>query len=946
MTDLYAFRALRAPRRTEAVDDFTLTTEWSEVDPNIHTHVRRWQWGGAEFLPQLRDLVANAENPAGQAHDLAEAFLQDPTAITLLALRGGVDPAATMPGEEEGETVAIPGQPGLAMIDRLDRWLVTQDNQPEPHELDEWLRAAISQLAPDLSPGAGGGGAGDGGGGAGGGGNGGEHADDEGDGPPLPLESRKALHGFLGETWSRLLDSLAAALLLPHEGELAQRLNRLLLVAGLVERRSFYRQPLTKKKILDLLAHRTPLLPDPPFPEVLPEDQVKLVRRATTSDLFVVRKEWRGYVADEIAEIRNVMAGEDNDTRFIRIDESELVETTTSSTDSTSESSSETSDESRFNEQSKHELDLAISAKGQVDVSAQYTSVKLDVSAGFSADFSMKDSTDRATEIAKKAIARAASKVETQTRQERTRRTLTRTELRERHKLNNPSADNVRGVYRWVARVDRFQIWRYPDRLQLEFEIPEPGRYLLEQLSNVPTRAGSVGKPPDFELPAGGITAENYLHLAATYGATGMPEPPQPMTGASAAIALMAKDPGTQPSADYWNAPVLTQNVEVAVPPGYAVTTVKANVEVTPFTAIWGREMSDKVGYDRQESMHTITATVAAGDQMVFDSQAGPGGGTNSIMSDVARNHLTQYLDGHMHHTGTEQTLTHPVTVKLPISVCLVGAWTGNVGIDLKCELTQQAKAAWVQGVYDTLRAAHDTWLREWRAEQAMAGNPATLAERSPARNADMMQDEVRRHVVAWLLGESPFQGRKAVPDPPDPAAAPVEDNTPDIDVSAALGSANTIQFLEQALEWSNLAWVAYPYYWADRKRWSDLMDLETVDPALGDFLRAGSIRVVVPARPGFSTAVLHWLTFRQPWLGGSCAPVPGQSMYVAVAREIQDQLMPPPDGEPGDSWEVALPTTLQWLDDKASGLPRNTMARLGKPPHEPPDQLLGEEVV
>src|SRR5690348_3431451 len=103
MTDLYAFRALRAPRRTEAVDDSTLTTEWSEVDLVMHTAVLRWQWVGAEFLPRLRDLVANAENPAGQAHDLAEAFLQGPTAITLLALRGGVDLAATMPGVEDGE---------------------------------------------------------------------------------------------------------------------------------------------------------------------------------------------------------------------------------------------------------------------------------------------------------------------------------------------------------------------------------------------------------------------------------------------------------------------------------------------------------------------------------------------------------------------------------------------------------------------------------------------------------------------------------------------------------------------------------------------------------------------------------------------------------------------------------------------------------------------------
>src|SRR5262249_3629866 len=164
------------------------------------------------------------------------------------------------------------------------------------------------------------------------------------------------------------------------------------------------------------------------------------------------------------------------------------------------------------------------------------------------------------------------------------------------------------------------------------------------------------------------ITPENYLGLAVAFGATGLPEPPQPSTGTSAGIALMAKDAGTQPSADYWNAPVLAQSVEVAVPPGYAVTAVKVNIEVTPFNAIWSREMSDHVGYDRQQTLHTITASVAAGDQMIFDKQAGPGDNSNSIMTSGSPDHLVQYLDGHLHHQGAEQALAHPVTVKLPIS--------------------------------------------------------------------------------------------------------------------------------------------------------------------------------------------------------------------------------------------------------------------------------------
>jgi hypothetical protein len=893
-----------------------MRTEWSEVDLFIRTHVVRYDWRGTELLPKLRQLVEDSQHPANGAPPFAQEFLDGPTGITLATLRGGVDPAATLPPDENGQTLPIPGQAGLALVDRLDRWLVTQDNEPAPATLDEWLRTAITQLVADL---------------------GGPAVDPE---QPLPIERRSTLHGILGATWSRLLDSLSAALLLPHESELAQRLNRLFLVSGLIERRSAYQRVLTPKEIATLLAYRTILLPDPPFPQVVPPDQVKLVRQATTSDLFVVRREWRGYLADEIADIRNVMAKEKNETEFIRIDESEVIATTDQSTSSSSESSSEASDESSFNELTKRELDLDINANGQVNVSAQYSSVKLDVSAGFSADFSLKDSTDRATQIAKRAISRSASKVETQTREQRTRRTLARTELREKHGLDNSTSDHVRGVYRWVKRVDRFQIWRYPDRLQLEFQIPEPGRYLLEQLGDPPARAGAIGEPPAFVIPNGGYTRANYLAQAAIYGATGLPAPPQPITAAAGAIALMSKDDGKQPAGDMWNPPVLSQAIEIPVPAGYQVTKVRVNVEATPMHAKWVREMTGHSGFDTQEAYHTITASVVVGDQVSFTAQPGTDqNNKNAVMWTPNAGEMVLYLDAHLRSTNTELVLGTPVTVKLPVSASLVGAYSGNVGVELVCELTPQAETTWVQGVYDSLRAAYDAWVREWRSQQALAGRPPALAERSPARHAEMIQAELRRHVISWMLGESPFKGRPAVRTPPQPP--PEVDVTPDISIEKALDSASTIQFLEQCLEWSNLAWVAYPYYWADRERWPDLMDLETVDPTLGSFLRAGSVRVVVPARPGFSNAVTHWLTFRQPWLGGSCPPVPGQPMYTSVAREIQDQLLPPPDGEPGESWEVALPTTLQWLDGRDVGLPRNELVRLGQPPHEPTDKLL-----
>lgn len=90
----------------------------------------------------------------------------------------------------------------------------------------------------------------------------------------------------------------------------------------------------------------------------------------------------------------------------------------------------------------------------------------------------------------------------------------------------------------------------------------------------------------------------------------------------------------------------------------------------------------------------------------------------------------------------------------------------------------------------------------------------------------------------------------------------------------------------------------------------------------------------MVPARPGFELAILHWLIYQEPFFGDPL-PLPDRDMYVSVASEIRDLTRPPEDGDAGDCWETRLPTTLMWLEENAE-LPQNDARRLGRPPHRP----------
>jgi hypothetical protein len=198
-----------------------------------------------------------------------------------------------------------------------------------------------------------------------------------------------------------------------------------------------------------------------------------------------------------------------------------------------------------------------------------------------------------------------------------------------------------------------------------------------------------------------------------------------------------------------------------------------------------------------------------------------------------------------------------------------------------------------------------------------------------------IIRDEIKRQVIAWLLGPAQFAGMPALQ--PDDTSNP---SWRDIDYNAARTTAPTIEFLEQAFEWGNLNFMLYPYYWADRSQWDDLQQIQHPNPDMERFLKAGSARVVVPARPAMAGAVQNWLIYQEPFFGRPL-PVPGDPLFVSVAQEIRDLTEPPPDGEPSDSWEARVGTTLLWLDDSGQ-LPRNLAGTLGQAPHEPDPLLSG----
>jgi len=130
------------------------------------------------------------------------------------------------------------------------------------------------------------------------------------------------------------------------------------------------------------------------------------------------------------------------------------------------------------------------------------------------------------------------------------------------------------------------------------------------------------------------------------------------------------------------------------------------------------------------------------------------------------------------------------------------------------------------------------------------------------------------------------------------------------------------VKFINEALEWENVTYFLYSYFWDVPQSWKFIRQIQHPDPTRQAFLRAGSARIVLTVRQGYETA---WTSFVE--LGDlSKAPIPGQP-YMTIAQEIADYdstnypgiTAANPDGETGEQFDPAYALCSVALGARAS---------------------------
>lgn len=496
--------------------------------------------------------------------------------------------------------------------------------------------------------------------------------------------------------------------------------------------------------------------------------------------------------------------------------------------------------------QTRHSQQLGLGAS----VSGSYGFVSFSTNA----TFNTSSSTDESVRISSKQSADLISKASSRVRKERKvtieSRSTTGSEEETTRTLANPSdTDSMRVDYYSMMRKWRVRLLQYGLRMTYDIAIPEPGGTLRETLVEIAHLDRQLSVPFAFSLKASDITPTNYQGHAATWGAS-VPAPPQAIINQRIGGAVPGLGEVGEDTAWHFN------ELEVVVPDRYFIS------------GVWLDAMLGNVTNDPE-----------ARNFLIFGYGQPPGlgiSGKAAFVEDLTG--ATGFLVG---RTG-RQKIVHFIQ----------HCDTAAVTFVFNFSPTEEAMAAWRfdvwQRLHDTARDAYYTGL------QALAGRRDAL--RQKLGDVDTLtlrqeeREEVMKSVLRWLLGPT-FEFM------PDDVAALFPAATAQFGTSFtknelgidATGWATMfrfqemVKFLQQAIEWENLLYFLYPYFWDVPVAWNFVRNLRHPDPTRQQFLRAGSARVVLTIRPGYEEAFAAFVD-----LGNFGDILPPDHPYLTIGQEIQ----------------------------------------------------------
>jgi hypothetical protein len=227
-------------------------------------------------------------------------------------------------------------------------------------------------------------------------------------------------------------------------------------------------------------------------------------------------------------------------------------------------------------------------------------------------------------------------------------------------------------------------------------------------------------------------------------------------------------------------------------------------------------------------------------------------------------------------------------------------SFSGILEVDIQLQLTDDEFVAWQQKAWTALYNAAQT--QYYAQQQDILAQIAALQDKID--NVDTLtlrreeNEEIMKGVLRWLLGPS-FDFM-----PPNVYSLFADDLKHGVnftgsfllhqgaevpimfsptDWSIMFQYEEMVKFINEAIEWENVLYFLYSYFWDVPQSWEFIRGIRHPDPTRQAFLRAGSARIVLPVRRGWEEA---WIRFVEA--GGFGQTLLPNHPYLSIAEEIK----------------------------------------------------------
>lgn len=565
-----------------------------------------------------------------------------------------------------------------------------------------------------------------------------------------------------------------------------------------------------------------------------------------------------GYRTGQLSEVYNIPEGASKERKTRLVERTEEV--TGSFKSKVTQQQNETQSDERFSLASETRKLSAFDAQARAggSFSASYGALSVEGSAEAGVGVRSESTEGLSTAYAKNVITRAATTITDRLEEYRSLSLFREQLTAEKESYTNASGAHISGLYLWVDAVHESKLLEYGRRLMFEVIVPKPGANLLWAPNAVGPDPAAAQPPPEFDVlldePLSGsdaaaisrtISRDNYLQLAAKYGARDVPAAPDAVK-----IVMKALSAGDMATKGTY-VTIAKSDESLHVPDGYEASEG------------WLRFVASR----KINKYATWYRVVVGTSQYTFSSNSSASKRTFSHALDISESKSFR---------GT-----------VPVSIIGTEDRAGVAHVMLRCTPTAETMEAWRASVYSSLLLAYKRALQDY--QEAANSSFAQPTSRSPEQLRRIERDEVKRGCLTIMTGQH-FERFNALPANQSP------DLPPAINLADVKPEGSWIQFFETSIEWENVDFVLYPYFWSDRADWARALTMRLDDPKHEEFLRAGAARVLLPVRQGFESAVLKY--FDSPpgspelWDGLDPDLINLESpLFVAVWQELRDRL-------------------------------------------------------